>query len=297
MRVSRVVIRNFRSFETLDVPLQATTTCVIGENNTGKTNFLHAIRLCLDVSMSSTYRALAPNDIHSGVDISYPNQVLVGIEITDFKGKVMEEALVGAWQTTAGTARLVYRFRPKLSVREDLEGGEIAPGDLTLADYHWELTGGGDPAHDLLDVAWHEDIGSSIRFGDLQAFLVVFLPALRDVESDLRQTRTSPLARLIEASEIDAAERDTLLAALRAANDEIAASKTVEALATAIDAAFKGVAGPAFSMDVGLGLAQPTFQAIVRALRIPAEQRRDGKFRSLVQRPRTQQHPLHLDLD
>src|SRR5258705_8468727 len=65
MRISRVVIRNFRSFEHLDVPLSAGTTCLIGENNTGKSNFLHAIRLCLDAGLSSTYRALLPTDIHS----------------------------------------------------------------------------------------------------------------------------------------------------------------------------------------------------------------------------------------
>ena len=47
MRISRVVIRNFRSFSLLDVPLLENTTCVIGENNTGKSNFLHAIRLCI----------------------------------------------------------------------------------------------------------------------------------------------------------------------------------------------------------------------------------------------------------
>ncbi len=58
MRISRVVIRNFRSFEYLDVPLSAGTTCLIGENNTGKSNFLHAIRLCIDAGLSSTNRSL-----------------------------------------------------------------------------------------------------------------------------------------------------------------------------------------------------------------------------------------------
>ncbi len=93
MRLSRVVIRNFRSFEHLDVPISEATTCVIGENNTGKSNFLHAIRLCIDAALSSTYRSLIPTDIHSTVDISYPNQVLIGLEITDFAGKTNEVAL------------------------------------------------------------------------------------------------------------------------------------------------------------------------------------------------------------
>lgn len=268
MQISRVVIRNFRSFEHLDANIAPGTTCVIGENNSGKTNFLHAIRLCIDAGLSSTYRSLAPNDIHSTVDIAHPEQVLIGLEITDFADKTNEEALVGGWQHKPGLARAIYRYRPKLSVREDLEAGEIESGELSREDYHWEIAGGGDPKHDLADIPWDQDVGSSIRFSDLQAFLVVFLPALRDVESDLRQFRSSPLARLIDVMEIEPDEQDKLLDALRQANKEIAVADTIDKIATAIDASFKKVTGPAFSMDVALGLAEPSFQAIVRALRI-----------------------------
>jgi len=268
MYISRVVIRNFRSFEQLDVSIAPRTTCVIGENNTSKSNFLHAIRLCIDAGLSSTYRSLIPNDIHSAVDISHATQVLIALEITDFAGKTNEEALVGAWQFKPGHARLIYRYCPKLGIREDLETKEIQPGGLKRDDYHWEITGGGDSALDPAEIEWDEDVGSSIRFGDLQSFLVVFLPALRDVESDLRQFRSSPLARLIDAMEIDPAEQEMLLDALRKANDEIAAAPTIDAIAEAIDASFKKVTGPAFSMDVDLGLAEPFFQAIVRAMRI-----------------------------
>jgi putative ATP-dependent endonuclease of OLD family len=192
MYISRIVIRNFRSFEKLDINIGPGTTCVIGENNTGKSNFLHAIRLCIDASLSSTYRALIPSDIHSTVDISHPQQIVVALEISDFEGKINEEALVGAWQFKPGKARIVYRYRPKLGVREDIESGEVQPGELTREDYHWELTGGGDPAADPAEINWNENIGSAVRFADLQSFLVVFLPALRDVESDLRNFRSSP---------------------------------------------------------------------------------------------------------
>ena len=268
MQISRVVIRNFRSFAHLDVNLATGIACVIGENNSGKSNFLHAIRLCIDAGLSSTYRSLTANDIHSTVDIAHPNEVLIGLEITDFARKTNEEALVGAWQHKPGLARLIYRYRPKLSVREDLEGGEIEPGELTREDYNWEITGGGDPEHDLADILWDQDVGSSIRFSDLQSYLVVFLPALRDVESDLRQFRSSPLARLIDAMEIQSDEQEKLLDALRKANEEIAAAETIDEIATAIDASFKKVTGPAFSMDVALGLAEPSFRAIIRAMRI-----------------------------
>src|ERR1700731_2382233 len=132
MRISRVVIQNFRSFEALSVSLLWKTTCVIGENNTGKTN------------LPSSYKSLIPADIHSTVDISHPNQVLIGLEITEFAGKVNEEALVGAWQSEPKLARLIYRYRPKLPVREDLAAKKLKPGKLTHEDYQWEITAGGD---------------------------------------------------------------------------------------------------------------------------------------------------------
>lgn len=125
MYINRIVVRNFRSFRHLDVSIGPGATCIIGENNAGKSNLLNAIRLCIDAGLSSTYRSLIPSDIHSGVDISYPDQVLIALEIADFAGKTNEEALVGAWQFKQGQARLIYRYRPKLGVREDLETKEI----------------------------------------------------------------------------------------------------------------------------------------------------------------------------
>ena len=146
MYIDRIVVRNFRSFKHLDVPVRSGTTCVIGENNAGKSNLLHAIRICIDAGLPSTYRSLIPSDIHSGIDVSHPEQVLIAVEITDFAGKTNEEALVGAWQFKPAHSRLIYRYRPKLSAREDLRTGEIRPGALTRDDYQWEITGGGNPS-------------------------------------------------------------------------------------------------------------------------------------------------------
>jgi predicted ATP-dependent endonuclease of OLD family len=44
MYISRVLIRNFRDFRLLDISLKPGVTCLVGENNTGKTNFFHALR-------------------------------------------------------------------------------------------------------------------------------------------------------------------------------------------------------------------------------------------------------------
>lgn len=269
MQISRVVIRNFRLFQELDIKVNDDLCCIIGENNTGKTALFRAIQICLDVALPSVFRSLIREDIHSALDISHPSQVLIGIELTDFAGKVNEEALVSTWKIGADRARIFYRFRPKPSVRESLDNGEREVGTLSLEDYAWEIKGGGNPATDLTEIDWDdEDVGESVRFSDLQSFLVVHLPALRDVEADLRSMRHSPLARLIEACEIGQDEQNALINILNTANQQIAASATIAEIATAIDLSFKEVAGPAFSMDVTLGLSEATFQSIVRNLKM-----------------------------
>lgn len=269
MRLSRIVIQNYRALQDFDVQIKDDLTCIIGENNTGKTAVLRAIQICLDVTLPAYFRSLIREDIHSALDISQPGQVLIGVELTDFQGKVNEEALVATWKMEADRARIFYRFRPRLSVREQLENGNIEPGQLTLEDYAWEIKGGGNPAIDLAAITWDDDdIGETVRFTDLQSYLVVNLPALRDVESDLRHARTSPLVKLIEACEIDQAEQDALIAILDDANQKIEASDTIADIADAIDTSFKDVSGPAFEMDATLGLSAATFQAIVRNLKI-----------------------------
>ena len=268
MQISRIVVKNFRLFEYLDVDTTNLLTCIIGENNTGKTALLRAIQLCLDINLPSIYRSLTREDINSDVDIAYATQVLIGVELTNFEGKVNEEALVCTWKTDADKARIFYRFRPRSNVRDDLASNERNDGTLSLDDYSWELRGGGDSSIDLKDIDWDCEIGEAIRFADLQSYLVIDLPALRDVEGDLRNIRRSPLVRLIEAFEIDDDEKEALINILNKANQEIEKSKSIVDIALNIDKSLKNTSGPAFEMDASLGISEATFQAIVRNLRV-----------------------------
>jgi putative ATP-dependent endonuclease of the OLD family len=269
MRVSRIVIRNVRAIEFADVPLAESTTLVIGENNTGKSSFIHAIRLCLDVGLSSAYRTLTKEDIYNGVDQTQPFQAFVGVEFTGFQGNENEEALLQGTQVEANRARIFYRFRPKRVFRE-LIARQALDRSLNLDDYGWELFGGGNPEIDLTQIAWNhenDELGAtSVGLQYLQSYLVVFLPALRDVESDLQQPRRSPLLRLVESSEIEVAEQQMIVDAVRDANNLIEATQTVRAIAQSIDRAFTEVTGPAFDLGIELGLSAPSFQSIIRNL-------------------------------
>lgn len=264
MYISRICIKNFRNFSELDISLEPGVTAVIGENNTGKTNLLHAIRLPLDVNLSSQSRSLTEQDFHAGADIGTPQHIVISLEFSDYGEKDNESALVAPWAIDDDLARLTYRFRPKQKVREEIDSGERPSANLVIEDYHWEISGGG--ATDPCDVNWNEDLGSSVRFSDLQAFQVVILRALRDVEQDLRQIRASPLGRILAFSDISEDEKADLVKILRTANQKIAKSDSLNEVGESIEGAFEGVAGEAFAMGVRLGIAEASFASIARSL-------------------------------
>ncbi|MEZ5934432.1 MAG: AAA family ATPase [Alphaproteobacteria bacterium] len=268
MKISRLVIKNYRSLKDVDVSFAENATAIIGENNTGKSNFLHAIRLCLDVNLSSTYRSLLPHDVHSSVDQKRPFQVLIGVEFSDFEGNVNQEALLHGSQINEDRARIFYRYRPKPVARAELDAGNLQEDQLTRDDYRWEIYGGGDEGVDLADLTWDQDIGASIRFEDLQSYLVVFLTDLRDVETDLKNIRNSPLAKLIKANEISEEEQAALVDVFSGANTEIEKSPTIKAIGKSIAKSIEDAVGPAFQIGVDVGLTEPTFHSIVRSLKL-----------------------------
>lgn len=270
MYVSRIFIKNFRTFRHLDVAIGKGVTCFIGENNAGKTNLFHALRLVLDGNISAQRRRLHSEDLSSGLTFSQPEHVLIAIEFSDFSGKPNEEALPFTAVLQNGTARISYRFRPKATVRDAFEqlpeGSQPPP--LKMDDYVWEMAAGGDDI-DLNAVSWNDSYGTRFSTDNLQqGYLVVLMEALRDVESRLSTPRTSPLQQIVDQRNIPADEQDELVEHLQIANDSINASQTIGQLATELSTSFKEAAGKTYAMGVSLGLGEASFNDICRGLKV-----------------------------
>lgn len=71
MLLTRVRVRNFRCIKDLSVDL-AETTVLVGENNTGKTAFLDAIRICLSQLRARSGRVFHEYDYHLQDDEATP---------------------------------------------------------------------------------------------------------------------------------------------------------------------------------------------------------------------------------
>ena len=87
--ISRVVIKNYRNFKDLDVNLQHKSV-IVGENNTGKTNFIRALQLILDPSLSDEDRMLSESDFNDSLENPMENnqEILIQIYISNYRRNV-----------------------------------------------------------------------------------------------------------------------------------------------------------------------------------------------------------------
>lgn len=270
MHICRIFIKNFRNFRHLDIEIGQGVTCFIGENNSGKTNLFHALRLVLDGNFSSFRRRLQSEDLSAGLTFSSPEHVLISIEFAGFAGNANEEALPFTGVMANGRARISYRFRPKPLIREEHEETpqENLPNNLTLEDYVWEMAAGADGV-DLNAVTWRDNFGTRFNTEHLQqGYLLVFMEALRDVENRLAAPRTSPLQQIMDQHQIPHAEQQTLVQHLAQANQNINQSATIQQIGTDLSASFLETAGSTYSMNISLGLGEPSFSDITRGLKV-----------------------------
>src|SRR5260221_1168687 len=86
MRLSRITIRNFRNFKSLDVRL-GQHAVVLGENKVGKTNLLFALRLILDPSLPDSARRLLRDDLWDGLPdpLAATDIIEISVEFREFE--------------------------------------------------------------------------------------------------------------------------------------------------------------------------------------------------------------------
>ncbi len=177
MYLSKVQIKNFRNLEDVTVEL-GEKVVLLGENGTGKSNFLEALRTLLD----SNYRPLLGEN-----DFSRDGQKPFGgrkIEIHAwFLGidPEKDKDLLTVAHDCHGTQENVFQISAVYRPKKDKEENATTEDDYELIRY-----GGGNENN--------TKGASSFR----QYVRFVLIPAVRDMERDMQSWRTSPLRRLVE---------------------------------------------------------------------------------------------------
>lgn len=257
MRAECLTIRNFRNLANVEVPLSPGTV-IVGENRSGKSNLLHALRLVLDPAMPNSERHLRREDFWDGLSDGTPGWdpmangvcIEVSVDIGDFDDEpgviaALSDALL---EGEPMRARLTYLWAPQ-------DTGVVADG---AALYRWRIVGG-DKARDAR-------VPADVR----EHLLLTFLHALRDVEADIRSWRRSPLRALLEAAAATA-EGDTLEAvrqAMQEANEQLNQLDAIADLSKRISGQTLAMVGDSQALEAELGVAPPDPLRLIRGMRL-----------------------------
>lgn len=222
MLLSKVHIENYRGIKSLELKLDETTV-LVGENNSGKTTVLHALRTCLQALRFGARAAPFDEfDLHFESATADPSTApTIAITLT------FEEAHLGEWadeieQQLGGDGGVIALIPPDDKSRIQLRV------TAQFSNATQEI----DHAYDFLDANGqplpHKNRG---RLGALQHLRPLFyLSALRDAGKEF--SRTSQFwSPFVKNSLIDADKKAEIEAKLEAINSEI-----IEAHGT-----FKGV--------------------------------------------------------
>lgn len=115
--ISRVAINNFRNFKNCDVYLEHKQV-IVGENSVGKTNYIFALQIILDPSLSGRQRMLNESDFHDKIKDPIKNKegitIIVEIDNYEHNKNILAQLEDGVVKNNDGkeTIRLTYKFRP-----------------------------------------------------------------------------------------------------------------------------------------------------------------------------------------
>jgi putative ATP-dependent endonuclease of the OLD family len=240
MRLTKLTAHGFRNLHG-EVPLPDSMALIAGENNTGKSNVIDALRLLTLPRAGARFSRWITSDdfVHDGY----------GTRLGDtFE---LEALYVGLTEHERG--RLVTCLAP--SVAED-----AAKLRLTA-----QLRDDG-----RVNVTWYG--GDSMQPGVEQwareTVLHTYLPPLRDAAGDLRPGRDNKLVNLLSAlAPKGSKEREEIEMAAVAANTSLSGTAAVGKARTEIQGRLDKVVGPLFTQKTGLRFSDPRFERVIGALR------------------------------
>ncbi|MDA3646634.1 AAA family ATPase [Saccharopolyspora indica] len=255
MRIDRLRVNNFRNLADLDLRLEPSAV-IVGENRSGKSNLVHALRLVLDPALSKFDRYLGRSDFWDGLsdgsddwDPMASGEVIeISVEIVDFEddAKLMVALSDALVQESEARARLTYRFAPMDT------GTDTGPVKYRPTIF------GGDNEDQLIS-------------SDLRGYLyMAFLHALRDAETDLASWHRSPLRTLLEAAakSIEESDLGVVREAMKEANAKINDLSEIKNVGADIAARVLEIVGDNQALETELAVAPDDPLRLIRNMKL-----------------------------
>ncbi|MBS4086656.1 MAG: AAA family ATPase [Gammaproteobacteria bacterium] len=280
MHISKMTLVNYRNFSNTTLKFQRGVNTIIGENGSGKSNILRAIRLLLDDTMVRASYRLEESDFCRSLGEWRGHWIIISVEFEDISADEAVQALFlhGTAALEGGPlAKATYNliFRPKKEIRLKLAALDVFDDEelkeirntITIDDYETVFTG--RSSADFSDPSVYQSLvgdfdtcifSAETEFPEVGAkvpgFLSVtkevsltFIQALRDVVAEFHNNRTNPLFALLKSKsgEIDPVSMLPITEMVRDLNASIEGLEDVQSVRNHIRETIKDAAGETYS--------------------------------------------------
>jgi putative ATP-dependent endonuclease of OLD family len=213
IKISNIIINNFRSIKHVRLDLDD-YTILVGKNNCGKSNILHAINLAFNFSNVDREDIL----VSKAEPFDYSRRIVIDVKIipVDNKG-IPQKSFDDRWTLAFGDSIMIddaediqyFAFRTEVSYDEDKEYYANKKVEIT----NWSSDG-------------ECDTGKAINRSILEHIENLFINAQRDISSDIKD-KTSMWGKLTTNINVQNATREKLDKQLKTLNGQILKSSDI----------------------------------------------------------------------
>ncbi|MFW9917263.1 MAG: ATP-dependent endonuclease [Candidatus Thorarchaeota archaeon] len=210
MRIRRINIKNFRNIRNIEIyPTQ--TTVIIGENNSGKSNFLQALRLVFDPTVRRIGSEISEDDINDFARSEGEKWFSIAIEIGDLQKHQELEAI----------------FRDRID-KDDNETFVTIEGKYERnqdGEYDWSIA--------LLPPSGRDSDPLKLPPQTPKFVPLFYLDAVRDAKMEMRATGRGIMSQLLQKVSLEDVE-DEIVENIQKANQALGRNQDIDSLAMAI---------------------------------------------------------------
>jgi len=235
MWLRELKIRNFRKIEDLTIEFPRGLAVLVGENNSGKTTIIDALRIMLFSSREFDALRLKEDDFRSGTDYAPIEISCTFADLVDEDEAHFQECLVDIGDG---------KFEIQVNARVEF--------NTTTNRCNVKMWGG-------------ETEGGSFPSNHYDRIAAIYLQPLRDPERGLRPGQHSQVSRLVDCLATEDQHAD-FEAIAKDANEKIRVLKPVEDARNDINTQMASIAGSELSQKTELIFSDPTFRRIIAGL-------------------------------
>ena len=243
MYIEKVYIRNFRRIGAKGIRFNCNkgVNIILGENNTGKSAVIDALRLALSAGEYRKSLYVKPSDFH--ID-KYGEQAKT-INIDIYFDELTSEQATAFYMLTNGKNLYKAELHIEYSSYIDKKG---------IQRVHEDIKGG--PALNNVPREVYDNIN------------LLYLAALRDAAYDLRPSKNSQLANILFSVAKTDDDKKRITTIFKNANEEAAKDKSIQSVETIINKNLLNIEKEELREKVKVSLVSPSFDSIASLMRI-----------------------------